>query len=196
MSNISFGHEAEKQRIYASVGCSQAQAVDWKGSSEEPGFVCLPKCCGNLAMCFWLRNVLIKIFVLLFILCLILRIIFFTTIRYKSLWSTANKLLDFGHISWFQFSTLKKTSSPTKPKAARRSDSLLTLFLFRLQAVSDQRLIYAGKLLPDNLHINGLFIQVCVIARAVMSSCKCHELIMCHYAGDKLVEEGCSHCCL
>lgn len=26
-------------------------------------------------------------------------------------------------------------------------------------AVSDQRLIYAGKLLPDNLHINGLFIQ-------------------------------------
>lgn len=38
---------------------------------------------------------------------------FFTTIRYKSLWSTANKLLDFGHISWFQFSTLKKTSSPT-----------------------------------------------------------------------------------
>lgn len=76
MSNISFGQEAEKQRIYASVGCSQAQAVDWKGSSEEPGFVCLPKCCGNLAMCFWLRNVLIKIFVLLFILCLILRIIF------------------------------------------------------------------------------------------------------------------------
>lgn len=116
MSNISFGQEAEKQRIYASVGCSQAQAVDWKGSSEEPGFVCLPKCCGNLAMCFWLRNVLIKIFVLLFILCLILRIIFFTTIRYKSLWSTANKLLNFGHISWFQFSTLKKQAPPPNPK--------------------------------------------------------------------------------
>lgn len=37
---------------------------------------------------------------------------FFTTIRYKSLWSTANKLLDFGHISWFQFSTLKKNKLP------------------------------------------------------------------------------------
>lgn len=107
------------------------------------------------------------------------------------MWSTVNKLLDFGHISWFQFSTLKKTSSPTKPKAARRSDPLLTLFLFRLQAVSDQRLIYAGKLLPDNLHINGLFIQVCMTARAFMSSGKCHKLIMCHYAGDKLVEKGC-----
>lgn len=29
-----------------------------------------------------------------------------------------------------------------------------------LQAVNEQRLIYSGKLLPDHLHIKGLFKQV------------------------------------
>lgn len=36
-----------------------------------------------------------------------------------------------------------------------------TCFLF-LQAVSEQRLIYGGKLLPDHLHIRDIFTQVCV----------------------------------
>lgn len=52
---------------------------------------------------------------------------------------------------------LFQTSTQVKSKPTL---SLFSFDFFSHQAESDQRLIYAGKLLPDHLHIRDLFTQV------------------------------------